>query len=593
MHERKTRMEYIPNLDAHIVKKRVCAYARVSSDRDEAFHSLSAQISYYQQKIAEHPDWKYVGVFSDRGITGTKENRPGFQAMLEACRKGEVDIVLAKSITRFARNTVILLETVRELRNLGIDIHFEEEHIETLSSKGEFMISILAARAQEESRSASENQLWRIRKSYEKGIPVTGNCLGYRMVKHQFLIDEDEEQIVLRIFSMYLSGMGTYAIAKQLNAEGIPNRNGQNWSHYGISHILSNEKYIGDLRLQKWYISDYVRKKKTINHGEKTSYYVKDCHDPIVSTLTKQGIKTPTGKDIWSVETVRHILTNEKYKGDARLQKTYTVDFLTKEVRVNNGERKQWYIQDSHDAIVSPETFELVQKELERRAGRHGRFYDSPFTRKIICGDCGAYYGHRVWHSNDPYRKNIWLCNEKYENGSICRPPKVTDEEIMQTFLIAVNRLPQDRNAYCDEYEREFLPLIGDTMELEAKRSALTKKLNDQIAQIERLVLENAQKAQNQNVYVKEFDAINSSIEQKKNLIHDIEQQISVVLSKKENARIYLEGLRNTASDTLITKFDIRLWHALVEYAKVMPDKTIIFHFRNGNEETVKLEKAQ
>ena len=291
MHERKTRMEYIPDLDAHVAKKRVCAYARVSSDRDEAFHSLSAQISYYQKKIAEHPDWEYVGVFSDRGITGTKENRPGFQTMLEACRKGEVDIVLAKSITRFARNTVILLETVRELRNLGIDIHFEEEHIETLSSKGEFMISILAARAQEESRSASENQLWHIRKSYEKGIPVTGNCLGYRMVKHQFLIDEDEEQIVLRIFSMYLSGMGTYAIAKQLNTEGIPNRNGQNWSHYGISHILSNEKYIGDLRLQKWYISDYVRKKKTINHGEKTSYYVKDCHDPIVSRETYDAVQ--------------------------------------------------------------------------------------------------------------------------------------------------------------------------------------------------------------------------------------------------------------------------------------------------------------
>ena len=205
MHKRKSMQEYNPNLDAFANKKRVCAYARVSGDRDEAFHSLSAQISYYQKIIAERPDWEFVEVFSDRGITGTKENREGFQAMLTACREGKVDIVLAKSITRFARNTVILLETIRELKSLGISVQFEEEHIDTLSSKGELLISILAARAQEESRSASENQLWRIKKSYEKGIPVTGNCLGYRMVDHQFLVDEEEEQIVLRIFSMYLS----------------------------------------------------------------------------------------------------------------------------------------------------------------------------------------------------------------------------------------------------------------------------------------------------------------------------------------------------------------------------------------------------
>ena len=286
MHERKTTMQYIPDLEALTRKKRVCAYARVSSDRDEAFHSLSAQISYYQKKIADHPDWEYAGVYSDRGITGTKEERPGFQAMLEACRKKEVDIVLAKSITRFARNTVILLETVRELRSLGIDIHFEEEHIETLSTKGEFMISILAARAQEESRSASENQLWRIRKSYEKGIPVTGNCLGYRMVNHQFLIDEEEEQIVLRIFSMYLSGMGKSKIARTLNAEGIKAPTSDRWSEGTIHWILRNEKYCGDLTLQKKYRLDHISKRSMINNGEKPLYEVWDDHDAIINRET-------------------------------------------------------------------------------------------------------------------------------------------------------------------------------------------------------------------------------------------------------------------------------------------------------------------
>ena len=283
MHKRTTMQEYVPNLVVLARKKRVCAYARVSGDRDEAFHSLSAQVSYYQKKIAEHPDWEFVEVFSDRGITGTKDNREGFQAMLTACREGKVDIVLAKSITRFARNTVILLETVRELKKLGIDIHFEEERIETLSSSGELLISILGARAQEESRSASENQLWRIKKSYEKGIPVTGNCLGYRMVDHQFLIDEEEEQTVLKIFSMYLSGMGNAAIAKKLTEEGVKNRSGEaKWHPSGIAKILRNEKYCGDLKLQKYYVTDYVSKKNVINQGERPSYYVRDAHDPIV-----------------------------------------------------------------------------------------------------------------------------------------------------------------------------------------------------------------------------------------------------------------------------------------------------------------------
>ena len=287
MHERITTVQYTPDLEALTRKKRVCAYARVSSDREEAFHSLSSQISYYQKQIAEHEDWEYVGVFSDRGITGTKEERPGFQAMLTACREGKVDIVLAKSITRFARNTVILLNTVRELKSLGIDIHFEEERIHTLSAQGELMISLLAARAQEESRSASENQKWRIQKCYEKGIPVTGNCLGYRMVDHQFLIDEEEEQIVLRIFSMYLSGMGKTAIAKRLNAEGIPTRLGtKKWTPNAVYSVIRNEKYQGDLRLGKRFVVDYVSKKEVTNHGERPSYYVKNNHDPILSSDT-------------------------------------------------------------------------------------------------------------------------------------------------------------------------------------------------------------------------------------------------------------------------------------------------------------------
>lgn len=287
MPQREIHEEYIPNLAALTARKRVAAYARVSGDREEAFHSLSAQTSYYQRIISENPEWEFAGIFSDRGITGTKDARPGFQAMMAACREKKIDMVLAKSITRFARNTVILLETVRELKSLDIAVYFEEEHINTLSGEGELMISLLAARAQEESRSASENQKWRIQKNYEKGIPVTGNCLGYRMVDHQFLIDEAEEQVVLRIFSMYLSGMGITAIANKLTSEQVKNMNGTcEWHIESIRRILHNEKYSGDLRLQKKYRSDYLEKRTVINKGEKPFYLVNDAHDPIIDRET-------------------------------------------------------------------------------------------------------------------------------------------------------------------------------------------------------------------------------------------------------------------------------------------------------------------
>jgi len=284
MPQREIHEEYIPNLAALTAKKRVAAYARVSGDREEAFHSLSAQTSYYQRIISENPEWEFAGVFSDRGITGTKDARPGFQAMMVACREKKIDMVLAKSITRFARNTVILLETVRELKSLDIAVYFEEEHINTLSGEGELMISLLAARAQEESRSASENKLWQIRRMFEKGLPVTGDCLGYRMVDHELLVMEEEEETVRRIFDMYLSGMGKTAIAKKLTEEGVKNRFGEvHWSRNTIATIIRNEKYCGDLRLQKKYTVDYISKKEAKNRGERKMYYVKDAHDPIIS----------------------------------------------------------------------------------------------------------------------------------------------------------------------------------------------------------------------------------------------------------------------------------------------------------------------
>lgn len=201
--------------------KRVVAYARVSSDKDAALHSVSAQISYYNELITNHPGWDFAGIYADEGITGTKDARPEFQRLLEDCRAGKIDMVITKSINRFARNTVTLLSTIRELKTLSVDVYFEKENMHSISGTGELMLTLLAMYAEEESRSASENQKWRIQKMFEEGKTNNGRMLGYYLKDGQLTIIPEEAELVKRIFRDYLSGMGRLAIAKQLNQEGI------------------------------------------------------------------------------------------------------------------------------------------------------------------------------------------------------------------------------------------------------------------------------------------------------------------------------------------------------------------------------------
>ena len=223
---------------------KVCAYTRVSSGKNAMLHSLSAQISHYSEMIQSHIGWAYCGVYSDEALTGTKSDREGFQQMLTDCRAGKIDMVITKSISRFARNTVTLLETVRELKNLGIDVFFEEQNIRTMSADGELMLTILASYAQEESRSVSENQKWRVKRNFEAGIPWNGRMLGYRMQEGKYCIIPEEAELVRRIYREFLDGMGRNRIAARLNEEGIqPTRYGEEWHPQTIAKILRNYAY--------------------------------------------------------------------------------------------------------------------------------------------------------------------------------------------------------------------------------------------------------------------------------------------------------------------------------------------------------------
>ena len=245
-------------------------------------HSLSAQVSYYSAYIQNHPGWMFCGVYSDEAITGTKADRDGFQRLLKDCRAGKIDMVITKSISRFARNTVTLLQVVRELKSLDIDVYFEEQNIHTKSSDGELMLTILASYAQEESRSTSENQIWRVRRNFEAGMPWNCTMLGYRCDHGTLMVVPEEAEVVRVIFAEYLSGKGLDAIVNKLNAAGVETRNGHKWCRNGVRRVLNNEAYTGNLLLQKTYRENHITKRSLLNEGQRPKYRVENSHEAII-----------------------------------------------------------------------------------------------------------------------------------------------------------------------------------------------------------------------------------------------------------------------------------------------------------------------
>ena len=286
-------VKQVPQKPALIKPKRVAAYARVSSGKDAMLHSLSAQVSAYSQMIQQHPGWQYMGVYADEAVTGTKDDRADFQRLLADCRAGRIDLVITKSISRFARNTVTLLETVRELKSLGVDVFFEEENLHSLSGEGELMLTILASYAQAESLSASENQKWRIRTSFAKGELMNWRFMfGYTITKDTIEINQPEAAIVREIMQRILAGESLSAISRDLNKRGIQPRLGGRWNSISIRALISNEKLTGDALLQKRYVNNHLDKKIICNTGELPKYFVENSHPAIVDKTIFRQVQT-------------------------------------------------------------------------------------------------------------------------------------------------------------------------------------------------------------------------------------------------------------------------------------------------------------
>ena len=271
--------------------ERVAAYARVSSGKEAMLHSLAAQVDYYSTYIRHHPGWEYVGVYTDEAKTGTKDSREGFQRLLADCKNGKVNHIITKSVSRFARNTVTLLETVRELKNMGISVYFEEQNINTMTADGELMLTILASYAQAESLSASENQKWRVRQNFEEGKPWRGYMLGYRYKDGEYVIVPEEAEIVKRIYADFLSGKGIEAIMKSLNESGVLTQQGFTWHRSAVMRILRNYTYTGNLLLQTKYRENHLTKKTLVNRGELPQYHATDTHEAIIDLATFETVQ--------------------------------------------------------------------------------------------------------------------------------------------------------------------------------------------------------------------------------------------------------------------------------------------------------------
>ena len=363
-----TKNEPIP---AIAKRERVAAYARVSCGKDAMLHSLSAQVNYYSQYIQQNPAWEYAGVYVDEALTGTKDSRPEFQRMLADCKTGKIDRILTKSLSRFARNTVTVLESVRMLKSLGIDVYFEEGNIHSLGADSELILTLLASFAQEESLSVSENQKWRIRKGFEQGEVMCWRfMLGYRIEHGKVEIDPDGAEIVRDIFHRAIAGETYGSICRRLNAQG------------------------------------------------------------------KTGA---LGKPFRSAH-IRDILTNEKYTGNALLQKTFVRDHLSKRQVANKGELPQYYATETHPAIIDEATFEAAQEIVRQHAERRrdcARPQRSEFTTKIRCPICGQAY-KRVT-SNGTVG---WNCSTYQDKGKRYCHGKKIPEVVLKALVADVLELP-------------------------------------------------------------------------------------------------------------------------------------------------------
>jgi len=494
-------------------KLRVAAYCRVSTDRDEQESSYEAQVEHYTEFIDRNPEWQLAGIYADDGISGTNtKKREEFNRMIEDCMASKIDMVITKSISRFARNTLDCLKYIRQLKEKNISVYFEKENINTMDAKGEVLLTIMASLAQQESQSLSQNVKLGLQFRYQAGkVQVNHNrFLGYtKDDEGNLVIVPEEAEIVKRIYREYLEGASLLQIGKGLETDGI---------------------------------------------------------------------LTAAGKAQWRPTTLQKILRNEKYIGDALLQKTYTVDFLSKKRVKNNGIVPQYYVEGSHEAIIPRDLYMQVQEEMVRRANLHSgsdrkkRVYSSKYALSSIvyCPKCGDIYRRIAWNNRGKH-STVWRCCTRVEHGpKVCDAPTIQESDLQNAVARAINRVLGGREGFLEE---NIEVVIGCGVD-------------DEIAEIDCRLEEQQQELLNLANAKKDYSKVADEIDR----LREEKQAILMREADRDGRRQRIEEMKAFLQEQADTplEYDERLVRRLIEKVTVYEDKVVV-EFKSGLETDVDL----
>ena len=497
-----------------VKKLRVAAYCRVSTDNDEQASSYEAQIQHYEEFIKTNPEWEFVGVYADEGISATNtKKREQFNAMIEDCKAGKIDMIFTKSISRFARNTLDCLQYIRLLKEMNIPVYFEKESINTLDAKGEIMLTIMASLAQQESESLSKNTKMGIQYRFQQGKVMVNakHFLGYDKDEDgHLIINPAEAEIIKRIYREYLEGFSCKKIARGLE---------------------------------------------------------------------RDGILTSRGNPRWHDSTVRKILENEKYMGDALLQKTYTIDFLNKKRGKNNGNLPQYYIEDDHEAIIPKEIYMKVQEEMARRSSerdkngiRRGFSANNPFSQIVTCECCGAQYRRIHWY-NHGKKTIVWRCRTRMEDKTACNSRTIHEELLQEAFVDALNEMIDNSDGYLSQLKDNLKTAIN----LCNPQSA--EALAERMRQLQQELLDRTEKRLNYDDLAEEIFRLREQ-----------QEQTTMDEAAKAEHRDRIQELWHfiNSQPRSITKFDETLVRKLLKDVKVCD---VFIEFRFKSETSVIIEK--
>lgn len=512
---------------------RVAAYCRVSTQQEEQLNSYEVQKRHYEEKINSEPNWSLVGIFADRGITGTStKKREQFNKMIRLCRKGKIDMIITKSISRFARNTLDCIEITRKLREIGVDVYFEEQNIHSIKLSSEFYIAVFGSAAQNESENISANVRWGKEASASKGNVTFSykNFLGYRKGEDgRPEIAPEEAEIIKTIYDRFLAG---------------------------------------------------------------------DSLSKIAAHLENVGILSPAGKNKWRCSTIRSILSNEKYKGDAILNKTYIEDCISKKVRINRGERTKYYVENNHPAIIDAHTFNMAQEELARRAGKpkvkqigtkteQGK-YSSKYalTELLICGECKTPYRRCTWTSNGK-KKVVWRCINRLDYGKkYCHHSPSIEESVLQEAIMRAIMGTANQNADVLKNLKMHISMGLEGLPIEDKRIDIQIRIAEIDAEFKKMV-SNVSESN-----TAEFDEEKAAalMNEKRGLTQQLEQY-ALTEQKRENAKsrlsqIYtiIDGMQNHPME-----YDDKIIRQILECVVVESKEEIKVVFIGGMEVKVRL----